>query len=697
MSRARVPWQVAVVATFLLLLAVLPAYYVVHKPFQDVINSSAPVITGDVASVMLALLHLIADLLLLALTLAVVAAWGSRISRWLGINFDSELERWVLGATLGLGMLGTLVFAVGVAGGLYRWVGYLLLVALALPVLPETWSLIGSISAASRRLRPSSIPWLWLFTGLMGLMALVRALLPPTGWDALAYHLQDPRLYLEAHRLIGVPENFYLNWPAQVEMLFTWGMLLKSDILAKLFHWSFWLLIAAMHYALGRRSAGARVGRWAVALWAAIPLAGELAGLAYVDLGLTAYVLAGFYAFIGWTESRHDGWLVLCSLFMGFAMSTKYTAVTWSALLMLLIVYHARRHHRSDVRWILRRTAVFTATASLVVLPWLVKNWLVTGNPVYPFLFGGVGWDATLEAWLYWPGQSYSHNILDYVALPWLMTVLGIGGTASFSATIGPLMLLLTPLVFLFLGRQRAVNYGLALVVAQYAFFAVMIWRYLYLTQTRLLMAVFPFLCLVAAYALDKLPLWDHRTLRLSWVVGVVVSFVLILTLLMEGYAFLAARPLAPLLGLESSGDYLARRLGFYIEAMRYTNAHLPGKASIMYMWEPRAYYGHLQAVADPTLDNLSQLRTRCDDASRALIALQVKGFTHLLLRRSGLQFLQASTPRAPTLGSLAGSPPPEQTFYPLTDSDLLFLRALITQSRAVEGFGGAYEVYQLP
>ena len=110
MSRARVPWQVAVVATFLLLLAVLPAYYVVHKPFQDVIEVSAPVVTGDAASVMLALLSLLANFMLLILTLAVVAAWGSRISRWLGIKFDSELERWALGATLGLGMLGTLVF-----------------------------------------------------------------------------------------------------------------------------------------------------------------------------------------------------------------------------------------------------------------------------------------------------------------------------------------------------------------------------------------------------------------------------------------------------------------------------------------------------------------------------------------------------------------------------------------------------------
>ena len=635
---------------------------------------------------------------LLALTLAVIAAWGSRIIRWLGVAFESGLERWALGATLGLGLLGTLVFLLGLAGGLHRWLGYALLLALGLAALPEI-RMSGSLDlelfldGCDQRasLGCGSSP------DLIGLLTLGLALLPPTGWDALVYHLQGPRLYLEAHRLVAVPENFYLNWPAQVEMLFTWGMLLKGHMLAKLFNWTFWLLIAAMLYALGRRTASARVGKWAVALWAAVPLAAELAGVAYVDLGLTAFVLAAFYAFMRWSESRRDGWLVLSALFVGFAMSTKYTAVTWLGLLVLLLIYHAWRHQRQRAGWILVRAAGFAAIAGLVVLPWLVKNWIVTGNPTYPFLIGGLGWNATREAWLYWPGQGYSQNLLDYLALPWLMTVLGTAGTAAFNATVGPLLLCLVPLVFLVRGRPRAVNYGLALAAAQYAFFAVMIWRYLYLAQTRLLIAVFPLLCLAAAYALDKLPLWDRSAFRLSWIVGVVVSLVLIVTLLTEAQAFLAQRPLAPLAGLESGEDYLSRKLGYHIEAMRFTNDRLPAQSRTVYMWEPRGYYGQPQALADATLDNLSQLRVSYHDAGQALTELRADGFTHFLLHRSGLEFLQSPTPRAPTLGSLMGNPPPEQMLYPLTDSDLGFLESLIAQSQRIENLGGAYEVYQLP
>ena len=697
MSTSRLPWLLAVIGVFILLLVVVPAYYVVHKPFSGVEPLASPTISGGLVEVGMALLNLLINAVLLALTLIVAAAWGSRILRWLGAGSLSGLERWTLGTVLGLGLLGIVVFLLALVGALYRWVGYVLLLALGITALAEIRAFCAWSLTVFRSMRRARIPWLWLFTGLIGVLTLGRALLPPTGWDALVYHLQGPRLYLEAHRLVAVPENFYLNWPAQVEMLFTWGMLLKDHTLAKLLNWAFWLLIAAMLYALGRRTANERVGEWAMALWAAVPLAARLAGVAYVDLGISAFVLAAFYAFMCWCESQRDGYLIVSALFAGFAMATKYTAVTWAGMLTLLFVYHAWRHQRRRAGWILIRAVLFVGAAGLVVLPWLIKSWVVTGNPVYPFLFGGVGWNATREAWLYWPGQSYSQNLLDYLALPWVITVLGADATPAFDATIGPLLLCLVPLVLLYRGRPRATNYALALLAAQYAFFSVTIWRYLYLAAPRLVLAIFPFLCLAAAYAFVNLTLWDRSQFRLSWTVGVVVTLVMIVTLLTEAQAFLAQRPLAQLVGLESSADYLSRKLGYHIVAMRYTNSHLPTGSHAMYMWEPRGYYGQPQALADATLDNLSQLRVKHGDVEQALDWLRAEGFTHFLLYRSGLEFFQAPTSRAPTLRSMLGDPLPEQMFYPLTTSDLVFLEALIDQSQQIEDLGGAYEIYQLP
>jgi hypothetical protein len=141
----------------------------------------------------------------------------------------------------------------------------------------------------------------------------------------------------------------------------------------------------------------------------------------------------------------------------------------------------------------------------------------------------------------------------------------------------------------------------------------------------------------------------------------------------------------------------LARKLGYHIEAMHFTNDRLPVSSRVLYLWEPRGYYGQSQALDEPTLDNLSQLRVKHGDATEALPALRADGFTHFLLFRSGLEFLQAPTGRAPTLGSLVGNPLPEEMLYPLSDSDLAFLEALIALSQGIADLGGAYEVYQLP
>lgn len=697
MSRSQARWLLGVVGVLLWFVAVLPAYYVVHKPLTGESIVAPLALTLDIQNIASALLSLLTDLALLALTLAVTAAWGSRIGRRLGIVFESGLERWALGAILGLGFLGTVVFGLGVVGGLHRWLGYLALLILGLAALSEIRALGRWLISGLRRARPTGIPWLWLYTGLIGLLSLGVALLPPTSWDALVYHLQGPRLYLEAHRLLAVPENLYLNWPAQVEMLFTWGMLLKGDTLAKLLHWVFWPLTAALLYVLTRRAITPRAGRWAVALWASVPFAAELAGIAYVDLGLTAFVLAGVYSFFRWTDSQSDGWLALSALFIGLAMATKYTAATWLGLLALLLIYHAWRHHHQPIGWIVARTAGFGVVAGLLVAPWLVKNWLVTGNPVYPFLFGGIGWNPTREAWLTWPGHGYSQNPLDYLALPWLATVLGTSGTPAFDATIGPLLLCLVPLVFFFRGRPRAVNYGLALAGGQLAYLAITMYRYIYLAETRLILPVFPLLCLAAAFVLYRLPAWNRRSFRLSWVVGVVVTLVLVVNFVTEARAFLAVRPVAPLIGLESRRGYLARRLGSYFEAMRHVNDQLPAQAQILFLWEPRGYYCQPPTLADTTLDNLAQLRVAYGEAEDALAAQQAGGFTHLLLHRAGLEFIQGPTPRPLTLSGLLGQPPPEQSLYPLTDDDQRFLDDLLALCQMVGNAGTYYEIYQLP
>lgn len=698
MNRPQARWLLVVSGVTLWFIVVLPAYYVFHKPLSGALVLPPPEISLLAPDLAGTVLSRLADLCLLAITVVICAAWGGRLIRWMGVDLESGLERWTFGAILGLGLLGTVVFGLGLVGVYYPWVGYVCLLVLALGVLPELRALFRWLRANLHWSRFGPTPWLWLYVGVMGMLSLGLALLPPTGWDALVYHLQGPRLYLENHRIVPVVENFYLNWPAQAEMLLTWGMLLKGDTLAKLLHWVSWPLTAALVYSLTRKTLNPKAGQWAIALWGSVPVAVELAGVAYVDLALTAFVLAGVCAFLAWSNSQREGWLVLSALFIGLAMATKYTAVSWLGLAVLILMYHAWRQQHRPLSWVASRSIAFAAIAGLVIAPWLLKNWIITGNPVYPFLFGGAGWNETREAWLTLSALGgYSENLFDYLALPWLLTVMGRTGTSAFDATIGPLLLCLVPLVLLDSNRPRAVTYGLLFVAGQLLVFFITIYRTAYLAETRLLLPAFPLLCLAAAFGLQSLTAWDRPSLRLSRVIGIVVILVLVLTLASGCYAFLALRPLAPLAGLELREGYLARRLGVHWQVMQQTSAALPTDSQMVFLWEPRGYYYEHPALPDATLDNLAQMRVAYGDADTAAAALRKEGATHLLLYRSGLEFLGSPAARPPTLGSLLHPSPPENSPYPLNDEDLRFLEELLALCRLVSQAGTFYEVYQLP
>ncbi|MCX8026057.1 MAG: hypothetical protein N3A60_12725, partial [Thermanaerothrix sp.] len=67
------------------------------------------------------------------------------------------------------------------------------------------------------------------------------------------YHLEGPRQFLAAGRLILLPEIWQANGPSNGEMLFLIGLSLGSDLFPKLLHGLFgglWLLLAL------------RLGRW---------------------------------------------------------------------------------------------------------------------------------------------------------------------------------------------------------------------------------------------------------------------------------------------------------------------------------------------------------------------------------------------------------------------------------------------------
>ncbi len=194
---------------------------------------------------------------------------------------------------LGLCIISLLTFGLALLGFVFGWLLWVLLVVGVLALWKELRFLLKALRHA-QILRPQGA-WaisLSLFVLATLAVALLTTLLPPIEWDSWVYHLVGPERYISAHQFTHDFDNHYLFFPSFTEMLFSAGMALKSDVVARLVHYGFLLLTLGAIGAFSFRHWRRRSGLLAAALFLSIPTAVLIATWSYVDLALSFYSFA---------------------------------------------------------------------------------------------------------------------------------------------------------------------------------------------------------------------------------------------------------------------------------------------------------------------------------------------------------------------------------------------------------------------
>jgi hypothetical protein len=629
MNRSQTRWLLVVIGTLLWVLAIYPAYYVIHRPLSAVQFQ--------------ALANVATDLLTWLAMLAVSTALGSRLTRRL--PYHSLLERIIFSAGLGLICFSLLTFGLGLLGLLYRWLFWLLLIGGGLLL----WREFRDLGIALHRVswpRPSGAwpVFLSLFIMATLLLAIPLALMPPTEWDSLLYHLVGPERYLQAHRLTFEFDNYLLFAPAFGEMLFTAGMGLKGDVVPRLIHFGYLLLTLGALGAFAARYWERRLGLLAIALFLSFPTAIRISTRSYVDFALTFYTFAALYALLNWL-SQEDlaadqkqagctfwGWLVLTGLFCGASASIKYNGVM-SLFVLGTVLAWALLRRRLPLRRFLSSALLVVGLTLAIAAPWYIKNAVVTGNPIYPMAWGGREWNEIAARWLKPGGPKAS--ALDLVILPWRLIVLGQEGTQAYDTTFSPLFLTLLPLLLLV--RRQAVHIGELLLAAAVGYVS---WIVSGLIATgslflngRWLLPIFAPLSLLCTYSLDGLRIWDRKSFSLRRVLMMLIGLTLSFGLLSQVVLTVGLNPWPYLVGHQSRDDYqdiyVSQR---YHQAVTYLNETLTAKDKVLFFWEPRSYGCRVPHEADPLQDNFSQYLARYGSPAGIVAGLRREGFTHVLI-----------------------------------------------------------------
>ncbi len=547
------------------------------------------------------------------------------------------------GATLltGLGLLGWLPRA---AIGVATWcAGFWGLAEIVRDCSPER---LGNRSPvlhdsfdASNDTPPAWLRWTWLaIVVVVAFCSLVAALAPPTAGDALCYHLELPKIFLQQRAIIDLPYSDNGTFPLLMEMLYMWGLALEGAVTAQLVAWGMGLLLALAGVLLATPLVG-RVWAWMVAAVVLIvPGVSNQMSAPLNDAGLALWLTLGLVAWRKCTQQQaHPRWYVVAGLMWGGALATKYAALLFAAAVALDLAYKLMRateklHHRE----LLRGAVVVGLTATCVASAWYVRAAWQRGNPVYPFLSQLVGGDtaAATEAGIKTPLGFRPWQI---VAAPWHVTMQPelVGGRGH---QLGPLLMM--ALGGLLLARRLRGLGSLLAVAGVYG----LLW-YGLRQNVRFLLPIVPLLAVAVVWTVMELrrfptlPRWLAAAAMLG---AVLLGVAPPLKRAREKWSVAS--------GAISREEYLAHHEPTYRAACA---ANLLPLGTRILSQDLRAFYFQPTVVRENVFRRRTQYDLRIHDADTLRQSLAAAGFTHLLLCE-----VETDVPQDSTLARLVAAYP---------------------------------------
>lgn len=319
---------------------------------------------------------------ILVWTLAALGA-GRPVVQYLAAGAGSGWEELVISAIAGTGVLAASAWALSLVGWFRPWP---LLVVLLL------WAVAGIVDLIRRPIAvPKVDPRVLPLAALGAVALLVAATLSPF-YDQWHQHLGFPWVWLQEGSVHTLSRDWYSYMPVNSSLLFAYGLKTLGPWSAQAVHWWCGLVTVMAVWSLARRVGTPGAGVWAAWIFVTTPTVLHLSTTAGTDLVVTIFAGGAWLALLRTSDrdGRPNRWWAFAGVCVGLAVGTKYIALGTVALPVAVGAAALHRPWRSaDVlRSSIRGAAVAFASAMVTFAPWAVRNFLETGNPLFPFVNG---------------------------------------------------------------------------------------------------------------------------------------------------------------------------------------------------------------------------------------------------------------------------------------------------------------------
>lgn len=565
-----------ILAVYLVLLMIAAGVYSVYYPIPELIEKIVQTLFFGVACISMLL-------------------YGRVVIRYFFLRNDAVwwLEnhtlafRSIIYFGIGVCVSAVILYCLGVTGLMYPLSAW---AAVVLPIgLNIKYGFIKQIGVVINELRED-----WVnYTGYLGIIlvfvlsvVLLSCYAPVTYYDSLVYHMSLPGYYVQQHRIVPVEGNLFSYFPQNMELMYAFMLLLGSEYGANLLSYVFLLGIIVLIRFYSKKYLNEKSGIYATILYSLTPAVMLLSGSTYVETGLAFFVLLLFICINEYVAEDKFIWIVLAGIIAGFAVGIKYTAALGGAGAVLILLLKKKF---VPVLWLV-------GIAVITFLPWAIRNYLGTGNPVYPFfyqIFSGNGiWSAEMVKGYFGVLTEYSmrsNAVIELLNFPlWLFNQpLRYGGGIDVLGDIGWIWyLLFLPSIF-FSGRFA--NAGKMLGI--YA--AVIFFGWFFTKQVlRFLVPLLPVLALLSGIGLAGIEQILNRAGK------VVVYCVLVLMVVSNLFLYFMIHDITGMfpaaMGVQIKHDYLAAKINYYPVA-EVVNKYVDKGGKVLLIGDQRGYYYECQ------------------------------------------------------------------------------------------------------
>jgi len=552
--------------------------------------------------------------------------FGALVLRMLGLaDQDPGRERLVYAFALGMGVVGWLVFFIGISGNLNDTV---LSVALGVGVIAAFFQR----SVLSQDLEiPPGIPAtiLLLLLSIVGFMDLLEALTPTGDADTLAYHFALPKQFLSAGRIEFVPRA--LDGAIAMLTQMTYIPVLDLGGETALLLWTFssgWAAVYAV-YVLARRHLGHNWSLAVALVFATTPAVIFGAGSGHVEVRNLVFVVAAMLAVTANNGRKGFRFAILAGLLAGFFVGSKYLGLLFAAVCGLAVLWEKRR---------LSAGIAYGLAVLLAGGQWYVWNAIHIGDPVFPMLFEWLGTTGTP----YWTDElqllfrsvfvkSYTSvptNIFWFLAFPFKATLDGGQAFESGRIGFGPMIWLALPFAFAGVWNYKAsIRPGPLLTYTLVTLVFYTLWFFSDSPQkVRFLLPVYPLLLVPVMVAAVRYAdtLRAFRPLVAACAIAIVVQI--------GGHSLYSLKSARYVFGDETREHFLLRTIADFQPAP-WINTNLTRDDRVLMRYRHYLYYLNVPYYyAHPQLQALVNLSPSAADPGAFVDQLRRLDITHLLL-----------------------------------------------------------------